>query len=303
MDEPTCLIASDCDIDLEFCDDRACVPRHAEGDGCERDGQCQDGLFCVVSVCLPPRPDGADCTDDGQSFDGGQCQGGACVEGRCETECRGSQCDEPDSRCCPAGEYCQSRVGIEDYCRPISDEGAPAIPGTPSWRVGTGCTVTDPVADLSFQTGRIATSSATGRNAGTDWSATSTRYHRPACPPDRRGTAYTWLRGCGLPRSMPVLGLRPGPMRKFLLDPTGVLRERWAWPSFKTTTARSLATTEPDEARPRRSFAMRRLSSRVRTRTTGSGTEFTSGSTLHSRRRNGQNSATRMSRRSRCLAR
>ncbi len=135
MEEPTCLIASDCDIDLEFCDDRACVPRHAEGDGCERDGQCQDGLFCVVSVCLPPQPDGADCTEDGQDFDGGQCQGGACVEGRCETECRGSQCDEPDSRCCPAGEYCQSRVGIEDYCRPISDEGGPCD----TWNAELAC--------------------------------------------------------------------------------------------------------------------------------------------------------------------
>lgn len=134
-DEPTCVLASDCDVDIEFCEDGACVPRHAEGDGCERDGQCQEGLFCVLGVCLPPQPDGADCEDDGQSFDGDQCQGGACVEGRCATECRHHECDEVDSRCCPAGEYCHGGVGLEDHCRPVSDAGGPCD----SWNDKLAC--------------------------------------------------------------------------------------------------------------------------------------------------------------------
>ncbi len=132
-----CGPASYCRLDAE-CGGQ-CAPRAGEGDPCDADAGCADGLYCAASTCAPrgapcaedacraadrppPAGPGARCSDDTRPIAIGFPRDGLFQPAR--AACAGDHACEPTSdglRCVPAG-------GIGDPCAADSDPWcAPAL--------------------------------------------------------------------------------------------------------------------------------------------------------------------------------
>lgn len=77
--------------------------------GCAEDGQCQNGLVCVLGRCVPP------CGGDGDCNPPATCQAGKCkIPGACEVA---NDCPDPETYCSRESGSCEPGCQIDDDCK------------------------------------------------------------------------------------------------------------------------------------------------------------------------------------------
>ncbi len=119
------------------------------GTACQRDGDCDPGLFCDAEVlaCRPQQRDGAPCSE-GRRCTSGFCRDGVCCNGPCNAECL--TCNQAGTE----GQCVQAEVGTDPRgdCAETARCAAavPLCQGSPVWLTSLGGVGDDDVVDLAL---------------------------------------------------------------------------------------------------------------------------------------------------------